>query len=299
MPYPSVTDTQPETIETSMGPVGLTRTGEGPPVLMIHGSPGGWDSSLVMGRFLVEGGHQLIAPSRPGYPGTPLDGRTAIDQQADVHAALLEALGIESAGVLTWSGGGPSGYRLAVRHPEKVSGLVAFASVSQAWHPPDEDFDTRLIESTTFGNWILNVLAHHAPKTTISATLAAEGDLTRKQVKELVDEAMADERQSDVVLTMAEVMADHKNRVTGLDNDIVQFGVINDLELEKVQAPTLVIHGSADTDVPPAHGDHAAATIPGAEHLVMDQGTHLSLFVHPEHEEAQARALAKLAGPAT
>ena len=209
MSYPTVSETEPETIETRMGPVAFTRTGEGPPVLLIHGSPGGWDSSLVMGRFLVEGGHELIAPSRPGYPGTSLDDRATIDQQADLHAALLEAFGIDSAGVLTWSGGGPSGYRLAIRHPERVSALVAFASVSRAWHPPDEDFDTRLIESTTFGNWILNVLAHHAPKTTISATLAAEGDLTRKQVKELVAEAMADERQSDVVLTMAEVMADH------------------------------------------------------------------------------------------
>jgi hypothetical protein len=31
----------------------------------------------------------------------------------------------------------------------------------------------------------------------------------------------------------------------------------------------------------------------------MDEGTHLSLFVHPDHEEAQARTLEKLAGPAT
>ncbi len=82
-----------ETVETALGPVELVRQGTGPPVLMIHGTPGGWDSSVAMGRFLVEAGCELIAPARPGYQDTPLDGRAAIDEQADLHAALLDALG--------------------------------------------------------------------------------------------------------------------------------------------------------------------------------------------------------------
>ena len=83
-----------------------------------------------MGRFLVDAGFGVIAPSRPGYLGTRLDGREAIDRQADLHAALLDALGAERVGVLAWSGGGPSGYRLAVRHPGRVAGLARRASTS-------------------------------------------------------------------------------------------------------------------------------------------------------------------------
>lgn len=64
------------------------------------------------------------------YLGTPLEGRETIDAQADLHAALLDVLGIERTGVLGWSGGGPSSYRLAVRHPQRVSGLVVLAGVS-------------------------------------------------------------------------------------------------------------------------------------------------------------------------
>jgi pimeloyl-ACP methyl ester carboxylesterase len=55
-----------------------------------------------------------------------------------------------------------------------------------------------------------------------------------------------------------------------------------------------VINGSADVDVPPRHSDYAAETIPGAERLVVDRGTHLCLFVHPDAEAAQAQAAAKL-----
>jgi pimeloyl-ACP methyl ester carboxylesterase len=262
--------------------------------MLIHGTPGGSDSSLAMGQFLVEAGFELIAPSRPGYLGTPLDGRRAIDDQADLHAALLDELGHERAGILTWSGGGPSGYRLAVRHPERVSALVAFAAVSQAYHPPDEDLESRLMMETSFGNWLLRFLAAHAPKTTVSATLEAEGDLSKQELKRLVTEVLGDDRQRDVVLTMAEVVGDSAQRREGMENDLARFAEIDSLELDKVAAPTLVINGSADTDVPPDHSEFAAATIPRAERLVMDRGTHLCLFAHPDAEAAQARAVAAL-----
>jgi pimeloyl-ACP methyl ester carboxylesterase len=281
----------PETVETALGPVEVARAGDGPPVLMIHGTPGGWDSSLAMGGFLAAGGCELIAPARPGYQGTSLDGREAIDDQADLHAALLDALGHRRAGVLTWSGGGPSGYRLAVRQPDRVAGLVAAAAVSQSYEPLDEDLETRLMLKTTPGNWVLRTLAAHAPKTTISATLGAEGDLSREELKALTAEAFADERERDVVLTMAGVVGDYAGRRTGIDNDWAQFGAIDSLELERIVAPTLIVNGDADSDVPPAHSDFAAATIPGAERVVMERGTHLCLWVHPEAEATQTRAI--------
>ena len=110
-------------------------------------------------------------------------------------------------------------------------------------------------------------------------------------MKALVDEAMENEDEKNVVLTMARVVADHANRVAGLENDMARFGEIEDLELEKIGAPALIIHGTADVDVTPDHGDHAAATIPGADFLAMAKGTHLSLFVHPDARDAQQRVL--------
>lgn len=289
-------DAATETIETALGPVELGRRGEGPPVLLVHGTPGGSDSSLVMGRFLVEAGFELIAPSRPGYLGTPLDGREAIDDQADLHDGLLDALGHRSAGVLSWSGGGPSGYRLAVRHPERVSALVAFAAVSQALPRPKVALEERLMLETTFGNWVLRFLAAHAAKDTVSQTLAAEGDLDKEELKALVAGVMDDEAKLEVVLTMAEVCADYANRKAGVDNDWTRFGDIESLELERIAAPTLIVSGGSDADVPPEHSELAASTIPGAERLVMEGGTHLALWTHPDAGSAQADALAMLRG---
>jgi pimeloyl-ACP methyl ester carboxylesterase len=284
----------PEIVDTALGPVEVARAGSGPPALFVHGTPGGYDSSLAMGRFLVDAGFELIAPSRPGYLGTPLADRDAIDDQADLHAALLDALGHPAAAVVSWSGGGPSAYRLAVRHPERVSALVAFAAVSGPYVAPAEGMETRLMLKTRPGNWMLRALAAHAPKTTVKATLEAEGDLDRHELAVLVDEVVPDESQREVVLTMAEVVGDYAHRREGMDADLERFAAIDSLGLERIAAPTLVIHGSADTDVPPVHGERAAAEIPGAEHLVLDRGTHLCLFAHPDAARAQERAVAAL-----
>lgn len=119
--------------------------------------------------------------------------------------------------------------------------------------------DERLIENTSAGNWLLRLLADHAPKSTVSSTLAAEGDLTRSELKTLVAEAMDEEAEKDVVLTMARVVADHSNRAEWLENDMAKLGEIEDLELEKITAPSLIIHGTADVDVTRT----MATTLPG------------------------------------
>jgi pimeloyl-ACP methyl ester carboxylesterase len=281
-------------VDTPLGIVEVARVGAGPPVMVIHGTPGGSDSSLAMGRFLADAGFEVIAPSRPGYLGTPLDGRRSIDDQAELLAALLDELGLERVGLLTWSGGGPSGYRLAVRHPERLSALVAFAAVSQRYSEPKEALDERLLMKTGVGNWLLRFLAAHAPKETVTQTLKAEGDVSKQELEDLVAEALQDERKLELVLAMANAVGDYAHRRAGIENDWARFGEIASLELEKVSARTLVVSGTADCDVPPQHSDHAAAAIPGAEQLVLDRGTHLCLFVHPDSAAAQARVLETL-----
>lgn len=281
-------------VETSAGPIEVARAGEGPPVVLVHGTPGGCDSSLAMGRFLVDAGFELIAPSRPGYLGTPLAGRESFDAQGELLGAMLEALGHESAAFLTWSGGGPIGYRLGATHPERVSRLVAVAAVSGTYRSPNEGLDDRLIMETRPGNWLLRELAERAPKTAISATLRAEGDLSRKELKAQVAEVMADREQADVVLSMASVVGDYENRREGIVNDRTRFTEIEDLDLGRVAAPTLIVVGDADVDVPPSHSDFAAEAIPGAEKLTMERGTHLCLFAHHDARSAQERVVSFL-----
>jgi pimeloyl-ACP methyl ester carboxylesterase len=67
----SLSGPEVDTVETALGPVELARAGGGPPVLFIHGTPGGWDSSVAMGRFLVEAGFEVLHPLDPGISRRP------------------------------------------------------------------------------------------------------------------------------------------------------------------------------------------------------------------------------------
>lgn len=285
----------PEIVETARGPVEFESLGDGPPVLVVHGSPGGHDQGAAMARFLVDAGFRAVVPSRPGYLGTPLAGRESIDAQADLHAALLDLLRIERAGVLCWSGGGPSTYRLAVRHPGRVGAIVALAAVSKAYDSYHPDVPTRLIMNTRPGNWMLKMLGEHAPKSLIESTLGAEGDLTKEELKELTASVFADERKRQFVLDLdATVGLGGHDRRAGMDNDLEQYGAIESLELERVAAPTMLVQGAADTDVPPEHSDFAAATIPDTHLVTMPRGTHLAFFTDPDSDAVQARAIEHL-----
>ena len=281
-------------IETALGPVECAVAGEGAPVLVVHGTPGGWDQAAAMAQFLTRAdggdGAKAILPSRPGYLGTPLEGRETIDRQADLHAALLDALGVERVGVLCWSGGGPSSYRLAVRHPDRVHAVVSLDAVGKAYPRPHEDLPTRLMFTTRPGNWLLRAMAAHAPKQLIQATLAAEGSLTKEQLEARAEEVFADPVKHEFVLALDATVLRHGGREAGYANDLDQFEAIVSLELERVEAPCLIVQGGADTDVTPDYSEHAAATIPNAEALTLDGGTHLCFYTHPDADAAQARA---------
>src|SRR5437899_4308670 len=69
-------------IETALGPVEYCMRGEGPAILVAHGSPGGYDQGSAFSK-LVGGQHTFIAVSRPGYLRTPLTMGETPAAQAD------------------------------------------------------------------------------------------------------------------------------------------------------------------------------------------------------------------------
>ncbi len=81
-------------IDTDCGPIEFSTLGEGSPVLVLHGTSGGWDQSIAAPRGLVEHGFQLIAPSRFGYLCTPLPSDPLPPAEADAWICFLDALNI-------------------------------------------------------------------------------------------------------------------------------------------------------------------------------------------------------------
>lgn len=271
--------------ETRLGPVQHLDRGDGPAVLFVHGTPGGCDQGALMGEFLVEAGFRVIAPSRPGYLGTPLDDdRSTPAQQADLHAALLDALGVDRVAVACWSGGGPSAYRFAIDHPDRVTAVAAIAALGDAYrfeHPSEE-----AVLFGRPGTWLMGQMARHAPKATVKMMTTEEGDLPKAQAKELVEAIWNDEARRDWVLRWVDTVTGR--RKAGFDNDRHRFPSLQ-LDLGAVRAPVLLVHADTDSDVPYAHSQHALAELPDAELLTIEGGTHISVWTGPDDEAARAR----------
>ena len=278
-------------VETSLGKVEYIDSGHGDPVLFVHGSPGGCDQGAVMGAFLVPRGFRVIAVSRPGYLGTPLTETTKTpDQQADLELALMDSLGLERFGVMCWSGGGPSSYRMAVKHPARVMALVALAGVSEKYEFGNgiNSLEYSLLTGG-LGAWLMKEMVRHTPKRVVQMSVTEESDLSKEQAKELSEHIWNDEEKRDFVLAVSSTIGGRK---AGLNTDREQFPEIADLELEKISVPTLLVHGTADTDVHPDQTEHAAQHIPNAEVIRVQNGTHLCVWTDPTSPDIQERIAA-------
>lgn len=110
--------------QTTCGPLEYAVAGNGPPVLVVHGAGGGFDQGLEFGTPLIQKGFRIIAMSRFGYLRTPLPENASAEAQADAHACLLDALGIERVAVVGGSAGAPSSVQFALRHPRRITALV-------------------------------------------------------------------------------------------------------------------------------------------------------------------------------
>jgi len=280
------------TADTSEGTIDYVDRGAGPAVLFVHGSPGGSDQGVLMTEFLVAAGFRVVTPSRPGYLGTPLTGdHGGPDKQAHLEAAVMETLGIDRVGVMCWSAGGPSSYRLAVNHPDRVSALVAIAAVSKAYTFAHGIEATMM--SGRLGAWLVKEMGKHAPKSLVKSTIGEEGDLSKAELKELTEEIWADDTKRGFVLALADTVT-YQGRKAGLDNDHAIFPTIDDLQLPLVAAPTLLVHGTVDTDVPPDYSEYALGAIPGAEIVRVDGGTHIAAWTDPTADDLHERIAAFL-----
>lgn len=97
--------------------------GEGLPILLVHGWPGGPIEFSKLCPLLVEAGHDVVVPSLPGYawsdiPEAPLN---VAGVAARLHELMTECLGYRRYVVQGGDWGAPISARLAFAHPDAVA----------------------------------------------------------------------------------------------------------------------------------------------------------------------------------
>jgi haloalkane dehalogenase len=102
-------------------------TGEGPPVVMLHGEPA-W--SYIWRKVILpvrDAGYRCIAPDHAGCGRSdkPTDpGWHSLEKHVALTGSLLEDLDLREATLVAHDWGGPIGLTLALTHPDRVSRIV-------------------------------------------------------------------------------------------------------------------------------------------------------------------------------
>lgn len=281
-------------LNTPNGKVEYAEFGKGPAVIALHGAMGGYDQSLLLARTIGCEGFRYIAVSRPGYLGTPLTTGKTPEQQADLCADLLDALGIQTAVVMAVSGGGPCALHFALRHQQRCQGLVLVSTCGEKIDTPIP-FAFRLMMRLMRWPMLANAMQKKKPSANIEQ--AASRSIPDPVVRA---RTLQDPEAGPLFTALLTSTSDRvAERIPGTENDIAITRTTT-YPLEEIAVPVLVVHGTADSVVPfEPHAKALESRIPNAELLTIEGGEHVSIFTHREEVKARVTCFLREHAPFT
>lgn len=135
-------------------------TADLPPLLFIHGASGNLRDPMAAFLKPLEGRAEMLFVDRPGhgYSERGDDANLTPDGQSDAIARLLDKRGIARVIVIGHSFGGATTASFALRHKDKVLGLVFLSPATHPW-PGGIDWYYGLANTPYLGPLFCNTLA--------------------------------------------------------------------------------------------------------------------------------------------
>ena len=245
-----------------------------PAVLLLHGFP----TSSHMFRNLIPqlaDDFHVLAPDLPGFGFSDApDHQTfqyTFDQVGKVMGDFVELLGLQRFAIYVFDYGAPTGFRIALRFPERISALISqngnayleglskdWAPVHAYWeNPTQENRDVlRSLSTLETTRW-----QYHHGVTNPEARVAPEAIL--------LDQALLDRPQSAEI--QLDLIGDYKSNL-GLYPKFQEF-------FRTYHPPTLAVWGKNDPFFLPAGAEAFRRDNPEAKVVLYDTG-HFALETH-------------------
>ena len=273
-------------IDSPWGAMEFAQGGQGTPVLVVHGSGGGFDQGTLIAQALLGDGMHWIAPSRMGYLRSALPEGATFETQAHAFAHLLDQLGLQRVAVVAMSQGGPSALLFARLYPDRVSSLTLVSCGVAASTDPAQ------VQANANGDALASAFRYDFVYWAIS-------HLMRPYLLRVmgVDEAVV-AQLTPAQQTLADRVIDEMNpvslRAQGVQLD--NRAAMPNERIEGIRAPTLILHAADDGLQLFHNAEYAAAHISGARLHRFERGGHLLIVVQQSALGEEVRQFIRQSG---
>jgi len=246
-----------------------------PVLLLLHGFP----TSSNMFRNLIPrlaGSFRVIAPDYPGYGFSSMPDRKdfayTFENLTNIVEQLTLKLGLDAYSLYVMDYGAPIGYRLALRHPEKITGLIV---------QNGNAYEEGLLK---FWDPIKKYWGEKTPENRAALAYLAGAEATKWQYQNGVSELT---HLDPTTWTLDQLGMDRPG------NGDIQLDLLYDYGtnvplypqfqefFRKYQPPTLIVWGKNDFIFPPEGAVPYKRDLPKVETHLLDTG-HFALETHLE-----------------
>lgn len=252
-------------------PLQVLVQGQGYPILCLHGHPGSGQSLSVFTQHLSNR-FQTLAPDLRGYGASQVTHDFTMDEHLVDLEAVLDHYSISRCLILGWSLGGILALELALKLPERVSGLILVATAARPWgtYPP-ETWQDYLYTG------IASVLNRLQPGWQWNIETFGRRSLYRHLIQCHTSTAyryLAEDALTAYLKT--------SRRATRALSRALKRGYNRVPDLEQIQCPCLVLAGADDRHIAAAASLETACCLPNAESQVYENTAHLFPWEIPE-----------------
>ncbi|MFB6195381.1 MAG: alpha/beta fold hydrolase [Haloplanus sp.] len=248
------------TVDADRGRVAYVEYGDpdGVPVLFFHGTPGSRLLGSLYDEAARERGVRLLALDRPGYGASAHWPDRTLATTGVFAAPVLDDAGVDSAGVVGFSGGGPHALAFAASHPGCVDRVDLVAGATPPDCGPEGPRAQRLLGTLAArAPWLLARLlgvqvwlARRRPSVVVGQYTSGDTDDIPADVSSLVGRdfvaALADSREG--LLTESRLLEREW-----------------DFPLERVDVRVGLWHGTRDGNVPIEGARELQSRLPDAD----------------------------------
>jgi pimeloyl-ACP methyl ester carboxylesterase len=255
---------------------------DAPALLLLHGFPSAGHMFRELIPLLSDRFH-IVAPDLPGFGQSDMPSRDGFSytfgKLAEVIERFTEVIGLSRFPIYLFDYGAPTGFRLAVRHPERISAIISQngnayeEGLSEAWNP----IRSYWMEASEANRKALR--AFLAPEATVWQYTHGVSDTTLVSPDgiSLDNFYLARPGADDVQL---DLFGDYKSNVALYPQFQAYF--------REHKPPCLAVWGKNDPFFLPAGAEAFKRDIPGAEVRFLDTG-HFALETHCDEIAAAIR----------